>query len=47
YHSEMLFRVKVVSQAEFTAHMDKLKADGNTGLLGDAYNRNPNLNEIK
>jgi cytochrome c oxidase subunit II len=47
YHSEMLFRVKVVSEAEFQAHMDKLKADGNTGLLGEEYDRNPNLNEIK
>jgi len=47
YHSEMLFRVKVVSEAEFQAHMDKLRQDGNTGLLGEEYDRNPNLNEIK
>ncbi|WP_411373350.1 cytochrome c oxidase subunit II [Arthrobacter sp. MPF02] len=47
YHSEMLFRVKVVSEAEFQAHMDDLKAAGNTGLLGVEYDRNPNLNEIK
>ena len=47
YHSEMLFRVKVVSEAEFQAHMDKLKAAGNTGLLGAEYDRNPNLNETK
>ncbi|GAP53915.1 cytochrome c oxidase subunit II [Arthrobacter sp. 92] len=47
YHSEMLFRVKVVSETEFQAHMDKLRQDGNTGLLGNEYNRNPNLNEIK
>jgi cytochrome c oxidase subunit 2 len=47
YHSEMLFRVKVVSEAEFQAHMDNLKAAGNTGLLGVEYDRNPNLNEIK
>jgi cytochrome c oxidase subunit 2 len=47
YHSEMLFRVKVVSESEFQAHMDDLKAAGNTGLLGVEYDRNPNLNEIK
>lgn len=47
YHSEMLFRVKVVSEAEFQAHLDDLKAAGNTGLLGVEYDRNPNLNEIK
>lgn len=47
YHSEMLFRVKVVSETEFQAHMDKLRQDGNTGLLGEEYDRNPNLNEIK
>lgn len=47
YHSEMLFRVKVVSEAEFEAHMDELRESGNTGLLGEEYDRNPNLNEIK
>lgn len=47
YHSEMLFRVKVVSEAEFASHMDDLRASGNTGLLGEEYDRNPNLNEIK
>ncbi|MFJ6026792.1 cytochrome c oxidase subunit II [Pseudarthrobacter sp. NPDC092424] len=47
YHSEMLFRVKVVSEAEFQAHLDELKAAGNTGLIGNEYDRNPNVNEIK
>jgi cytochrome c oxidase subunit 2 len=47
YHSEMLFRVKVVSESEFQAHMNQLRQDGNTGLLGDEYNRNPNLNATK
>jgi cytochrome c oxidase subunit 2 len=47
YHSEMLFRVKVVSESEFTAHLDKLRQDGNSGLLGPEYDRNPNLNETK
>ena len=41
YHSEMLFRVKVVSDAEFQAHLEKLRQDGNTGLLGEEYDRNP------
>jgi cytochrome c oxidase subunit 2 len=47
YHSEMLFRVKVVSEAEFQAHMEELRQNGNTGLLDEKYDRNPNLNEIK
>jgi len=47
YHSEMLFRVKVVSESEFQAHMNQLRQDGNTGLIGEEYDRNPNLNEIK
>ncbi|TLM87611.1 cytochrome c oxidase subunit II [Pseudarthrobacter sp. NamE5] len=47
YHSEMLFRVKVVPEAEFQAHMDDLREAGNTGLLGVEYDRNPNVNDIK
>jgi len=47
YHSEMLFRVKVVSESEFQAHMNQLRQDGNTGLLGKEYDRNPNLNATK
>lgn len=47
YHSEMLFRVKVVSEAEFQSHLEDLKAAGNTGLIGNEYDRNPNVNEIK
>lgn len=47
YHSEMLFRVKVVSESEFQAHMTQLRQDGNTGLLGEEYDRNPNLNVKK
>lgn len=47
YHSEMLFRVKVVSESEFQAHLTQLRQDGNTGLLGEEYDRNPNLNETK
>ncbi|APX03825.1 MULTISPECIES: aa3-type cytochrome oxidase subunit II [Arthrobacter] len=47
YHSEMLFRVKVVSESEFQAHMNELRQAGNTGLLGVEYDRNPNLNPTK
>lgn len=45
YHSEMLFNVKVVSQADFDSHIASLKAKGQTGALGNEYDRNPNLNE--
>lgn len=47
YHSEMLFRVKVVSDAEFQAHLDQLRQDGNTGLLGEEYDRLPAKTENK
>ncbi|MET1022547.1 MAG: cytochrome c oxidase subunit II [Arthrobacter sp.] len=47
YHSEMLFRVKVVSDAEFQAHLEKLRSDGNTGLLGEEYDRLPAKTENK
>ncbi|UFS60457.1 aa3-type cytochrome oxidase subunit II [Subtercola endophyticus] len=43
YHSDMLFNVKVVSQADFDAYTASLKAQGNVGQLGDDYNRNTNL----
>ncbi|WP_426560882.1 cytochrome c oxidase subunit II [Angustibacter sp. McL0619] len=33
YHSQMLFQVKVVSQADYDQHMADLKAKGQTGLL--------------
>ncbi|MCU6481555.1 MULTISPECIES: cytochrome c oxidase subunit II [Arthrobacter] len=45
YHSEMLFNVKVVSQADFDAYLTSLKDKGQTGTLGNAYDRNPNLNK--
>ena len=47
YHSEMLFRVKVVSESEFQAHLTQLRQDGNTGLLGEEYDRNPAPTETK
>jgi cytochrome c oxidase subunit 2 len=43
----MLFRVKVVSESEFQAKMNQLRQDGNTGLLGEEYDRNPSLSESK
>ncbi|GAA2507341.1 MAG: cytochrome c oxidase subunit II [Kocuria sp.] len=44
YHSEMLFNVSVVSKDEYNAQIQKLRDEGNTGIVGDEYNRNPNLN---
>lgn len=43
YHSMMLFNVKVVSEAEYQAHMAELAAAGNVGRLGTEYDRNQNL----
>ena len=39
YHSQMLFNVKVVSRAEFDAHVADLRAAGQTGLLNNDLNR--------
>lgn len=46
-HSMMLFNVKVVSQAEYQAHLEELAASGNTGDFGADYDRNQNLPGIK
>ena len=43
YHSMMLFNVKVVSQAEYDAHLEELRALGNTGDIDEAYERLQNL----
>jgi cytochrome c oxidase subunit 2 len=43
YHSMMLFNVKVVSQADYDAHLQALQAEGNTGDIVDAYARLSNL----
>lgn len=43
YHADMLFEVKVVSQAEYQQHIAELKSEGYTGLLDSTYNRNQNL----
>ncbi len=39
YHSQMLFRVKVVTQQEFDAQMAKLRSMGQTGILQADLNR--------
>ncbi|MFZ0160404.1 MAG: cytochrome c oxidase subunit II [Kineosporiaceae bacterium] len=39
YHSEMLFNVKVVPQAEYDAEMAALKAEGKTGKLDTTLGR--------
>jgi cytochrome c oxidase subunit II len=39
YHSEMLFNVQVVSQADFDAHMQQLRAQGHVGVLDSNLGR--------
>jgi cytochrome c oxidase subunit 2 len=39
YHSAMLFRVKVVSAAEYQQHLTELRDEGNTGDITDGYDR--------
>ena len=41
YHSEMLFKVRVVTQQEYDSHIADLKAKGNTGNLGTDFDRAP------
>jgi len=43
YHSAMLFKVKVVSEADYLAYTDSLREAGFEGQLGSEYNRNTNL----
>jgi len=45
YHSQMLFNVKVVEQAEYDAHIAELKAKGNTGQLDNGLNRGQIMDE--
>lgn len=40
YHSRMLFIVKVVSEADYKAHISELEARGNTGSLDSQYSKN-------
>ena len=39
YHSQMLFQVKVVSQADYEAHLAALLAQGNVGMLDNSLSR--------
>jgi cytochrome c oxidase subunit 2 len=39
YHSAMLFQVKVVSMADYQAHMAELRAKGNIGMLSNSLSR--------
>ena len=43
YHSQMLFKVKVVSPAEFDAQMTALRQAGQTGQLPNSLSREPVL----
>jgi cytochrome c oxidase subunit 2 len=43
FHSQMLFQVKVVSQAEYDAYIQTLRDQGFTGQLGTEYDRQQNL----
>ena len=45
YHSQMLFNVKVVEQAEYDAHIAELKAKGNEGQLDNGLNREQVMDE--
>jgi cytochrome c oxidase subunit II len=42
YHARMLFTVKVVTPAQYTAYIGKLRAQGNVGQLGAAFGRDDN-----
>jgi cytochrome c oxidase subunit 2 len=39
FHSNMLFQVRVVSQADYDAHMAELRNGGNVGMLDNSLNR--------
>jgi cytochrome c oxidase subunit 2 len=43
YHSLMLFNVEVVSQEDYDAYIESLRAAGQEGQLDNEYNRNSNL----
>jgi cytochrome c oxidase subunit 2 len=43
YHSEMLFKVQVESQADYNTYIQSLVTKGQTGILGPKYNVNNNL----
>ncbi|WP_029202484.1 cytochrome c oxidase subunit II [Ornithinimicrobium pekingense] len=41
YHAQMLFQVEVVSQEDYDAHIEALRASGNTGQLGHDLDQYP------
>jgi cytochrome c oxidase subunit 2 len=43
YHSNMLFKVKVVSAGEYQDYLDSLRSTGQTGDIDNAYDRLQNL----
>jgi cytochrome c oxidase subunit 2 len=43
YHANMLFTVEVVSQEDYDAYIERLRADGLEGQLDATYNVNQNL----
>ncbi|TFC52611.1 cytochrome c oxidase subunit II [Cryobacterium shii] len=43
YHSLMLFKVEVVSKADYATYIDSLRAAGNEGQVDNDYKRNSNL----
>ena len=45
YHSQMLFNVKVVNQADYEQHLADLKAQGNTGQLDNTLNPEKVMNQ--
>lgn len=47
YHSQMLFKVKVVSQADYNKKMQQLRDKGNVGFLSNALNRETSTIEAK
>jgi cytochrome c oxidase subunit II len=46
YHSRMLFTVKVVTPAQYTAYIQHLRSIGNTGLLGSQFNKDDSSGAI-
>jgi cytochrome c oxidase subunit 2 len=45
YHSRMLFTVKVVSPADYTAYIEHLRSIGNTGQIGSSFGKDDNAGE--
>jgi cytochrome c oxidase subunit 2 len=45
YHSQMLFNVKVVNEADYEKHLADLKAQGNTGQLDNTLNPEQVMNQ--